>query len=114
MKLRQKEKDNLRELMKRIRNNKLYLGVNIYENKYPQLIVTNIDPLENPGIEAFCFFVFPFIIPTYSNDISNTPQGIVRLKIQSYSEKMSGISDSMMNRISSKLEENIKVLKSLS
>lgn len=109
--MRQRGENNLQELIKKIRTAKLYLGAYLHENKHPQLIITDMNPMENSGVEASCFFIFSFIIPTYSNLILDTPKGIVKLKIYPYPKKISGISDGMMYRISSEIDTNIEKLK---
>lgn len=113
--MKQRAKNNFQEFVLKIRENGLYLGIYLHENKYPQLIVTNIDPVENPGVEAKCFFVFPFIIPTEENGngITFSPKGIVRLKIFSFINKIQGINNGLKEKMSSDLEENIEKLKKI-
>lgn len=109
----QKDKNNLQELIAKIRAENLYLAICAHGG-YPQLIVTIANPLKKSGTEAYGFFVLPFIIPSLGDDVIRSPEKVVKLKIEPFSRKIIGIADSVMRIIMSpRLEENIQHLKEI-
>lgn len=111
--MNQKDKDNLQELIAKIRAENLYLAVHIHRGSL-QLVVTNTNPLKKSGTEAYSFFILPFFIPSLSDDVIKSPEEVVKLKIEPFSKKIIGITDSVMRIIMSpRLEENIKQLKEI-
>lgn len=112
-KVNQKDKNNLQELIAKIRAENLYLALHTHKGS-PQLIVTTANPLKKSGTEAYSFFILPFLIPSLSDDVIKSPEEVVKLKIEPFSKKITGIADSVMRIIMSpRLEENIKQLKEI-
>lgn len=109
----QKAKDNFRKLRNRIETEGLYLAV-CFQDKYPQLVITDIDPEKNKNAIAACFFLFPFFIPSDDNGTIATPNELTNLRIHSFNGKISGIQDGLYKRITpSLLRGKIKALKKL-
>lgn len=112
--MRYKSKNNLEKLVTRIRSAGLYLAVHLYENKYPQLIITTINPLKkSKTILADSLYVLSFVVPTCSSALVQNTEEIIRLKIKPYSDYYMGICDGLMVRIMSILDKKIEKLKEI-
>jgi hypothetical protein len=102
--------NNLTTLEKEINKAGLFLAITPYEERYPQLVVSDMATSNVKKIEATVFYVFPFIISSNSLEMIYTPAGINLVSIFPRNNKLKGICDTTAKKRTINFFRNIKKL----